>query len=310
MKFSIITPCLNREKLIGAAIESVLAQNDPNFEHWIIDGGSSDGTLSFLEGYPHLKVISEPDRGVYDGFNKGLERSDGDVVAFLNSDDLYLPGVFELVRKGFERGKTDVVSGGCEIFKKNAAGSEVVMHRYVDPKRYRLNLRGVTIGVPNINARFFRRELFERVGNFSLRHKMAADRDFLLRAVISGVSDYPVERLFYRYRWHAGSLTMNAGNQSLLQAMKESLKIADEYADSEAVSSNDKAILRAWRREIQATIFMIQAVQGKPGEAYRSARESLSQDPRWLLDLLRCGTQAIARRGRTLVRSVLANAKG
>ena len=66
MKFSIITACLNRREFIGAAIESVLAQNYPEFEHWIIDGGSSDGTLEVLNRYPHLKVLSEPDRGVYD----------------------------------------------------------------------------------------------------------------------------------------------------------------------------------------------------------------------------------------------------
>lgn len=308
MKFSIVTPCLNRKKLIGAAIESVLAQRDPNFEHWIIDGGSTDGTLAFLRQYPHLKVISEPDLGVYDGFNKGLDRSDGDVVAFLNSDDLYPAGVFDLVRKGFAEGDTDVVSGGCEIFK-NESGSEVVMHRYLDPRRYQLNVKGVTLGVPNINARFFRRPLFDRVGKFSLRYKMAADRDFLLRVILSGASDYSLRKLFYRYRWHAGSLTMNAGNQSLLSALLESLDIAGEYGRSQAVSARDKTILRAWRRELQATAFMVQAIQGQPAGALTSARAALGEDPRWFLTVLRCGTLALARRTRTFIRSALAHAR-
>ncbi|MBV9645715.1 MAG: glycosyltransferase, partial [Verrucomicrobia bacterium] len=74
MKISIITASLNRKEFIGTAIESVLAQNYPNFEHWIIDGRSSDGTLEFLKKYPHLRVLSEPDRGVYDAWNKGIER--------------------------------------------------------------------------------------------------------------------------------------------------------------------------------------------------------------------------------------------
>ena len=92
MKFSIITACLNRREFIGAAIESVLAQNYPEFEHWIIDGGSSDGTLEVLNRYPHLNVLSEPDRGVYDAWNKGIDRASGDVVSILNSDDVYATG--------------------------------------------------------------------------------------------------------------------------------------------------------------------------------------------------------------------------
>src|SRR5271156_6128755 len=97
MKISIITATLNRREFIGAAIESVLAQNYPEFEHWIIDGGSSDGTLDVLKRYPHLNVLSEPDRGVYDAWNKGIVRATGVVLGFLNSDDQYAPGTFRLV---------------------------------------------------------------------------------------------------------------------------------------------------------------------------------------------------------------------
>src|SRR5271154_255630 len=94
MKISIITASLNRKEFIGAAIDSVLAQNYPDFEHWIIDGGSSDGTLEFLERYPHVKVLSESDRGVFDAWNKGVDRAEGDLIAILNSDDVYPSGVF------------------------------------------------------------------------------------------------------------------------------------------------------------------------------------------------------------------------
>src|SRR6202023_1011578 len=99
MKISIITASLNRKEFIGAAIESILAQNYPDFEHWIIDGGSSDGTLVFLSHYPHLKVLSEPDRGVYDAWNKGIDRAKGDFISFLNSDDVFAPGAFKSCAK-------------------------------------------------------------------------------------------------------------------------------------------------------------------------------------------------------------------
>ncbi len=99
MKISIITASFNRKEFIGAAIESVLAQNYSDFEHWIIDGGSSDGTLEFLQQYPHLKVHSEPDHGVYDAWNKGIERVTGDLITILNTDDVYAPGAFHSCAK-------------------------------------------------------------------------------------------------------------------------------------------------------------------------------------------------------------------
>jgi glycosyltransferase involved in cell wall biosynthesis len=309
MKLSIVTPCLNRREMIGAAIESVLSQRDFDFEHWIIDGGSTDGTLEFVKRYPHLKVFSEPDRGVYDGFNKGIDRATGDVVAFLNSDDVYAPGAFRFVREGYARGATEIVTGGCEIFRRVSSGSEIIMHRYLDSRRYRLSVASVTLGVPNINARFFRRRVFDKIGKFSLEYKMAADREFLLRLALAGISDYPIERLFYRYQWHAGSLTMNSGNTTLLKAINESVKIADEYRSLSSISSRDRSVLEAWRRELQATVFMIHAVQGKPGAAFDMAAEALKEDPRWIFDLLRCGTQSVGRRVRTLLRTVLAKTR-
>ena len=97
MKFSVITPCLNRVQLIGATIESVIAQDYPNFEHWIIDGGSKDGTLDLLKRYRHLRVVSEVDRGVYDAMNKGIRLATGEIVVLLNSDDLLARGALSFV---------------------------------------------------------------------------------------------------------------------------------------------------------------------------------------------------------------------
>jgi glycosyltransferase involved in cell wall biosynthesis len=88
---SIITPTYNRANYIMDAVESVLSQDYPNVEHIIIDGQSKDGTLELLGRYPHLKVISEPDSGMYDALNKGLMKAQGDVIGWVNSDDLFLP---------------------------------------------------------------------------------------------------------------------------------------------------------------------------------------------------------------------------
>ena len=77
-RLSIVTPCLNRAATIGAAIDSVLAQGEPGVQHIVVDGGSTDGTAEILARYPHLTVIREKDRNLYDAINKGLRAARGD----------------------------------------------------------------------------------------------------------------------------------------------------------------------------------------------------------------------------------------
>ena len=96
MKISVITVCYNSSATIERTIQSVIRQNYSDLEYIIIDGGSTDGTLDVIAKYqPYISLcISEPDNGIYDAMNKGLERTTGDVVAFLNSDDWYERDVF------------------------------------------------------------------------------------------------------------------------------------------------------------------------------------------------------------------------
>ena len=303
MKISVITACLNRREFIGAAIESVLAQNYPDFEHWIIDGGSSDGTQEVLRRYPHLNVLSEPDRGVYDAWNKGIDRANGDVIAILNSDDVYAAGAFHKCARLFATSPSaPVVSGGCQIFRLSRRGSPVEMHRYQVPERYRLSLRNVTVGLPIINSRFFRRSLFDRLGRFDLAYAVASDREFLIRASLSGVKDVSTPEIFYRYRWHAGSLTMNAGNRSLLRALDDGLEMIEKVRASRSLRLEDEKALRQWRRELQATKVMVHTVMRDRETALSLAKQSFLADPHWLFTFLRCGAFAIGRRMRTNLR--------
>ena len=104
-KISIITVTWNRAKLLEEAIKNVIDQNYPNYEHIIIDNASNDGTIDILKKYPNLKWISEPDRGQSEAMNKGLKIATGDIFAWMNDDDLYPEGTFDLINKEFDLAK-------------------------------------------------------------------------------------------------------------------------------------------------------------------------------------------------------------
>ena len=101
MKISILTPSYNSGKYIERAIESVVDQGYDNWEHIIVDGGSTDGTAVILKKYPHLKWISEPDKGQSDAMNKAFEMSNGDIIGYLNADDWYELSIFSLIADVF-----------------------------------------------------------------------------------------------------------------------------------------------------------------------------------------------------------------
>ncbi|BDQ34342.1 FkbM family methyltransferase [Pseudodesulfovibrio portus] len=115
LKISVITPSFNSGDTLKRAVESVLAQDYPNVEHIVVDGGSTDGTLDILNEYEHLCWVSEPDNGQVHAMNKGFEMASGDVIAYLNADDYYEPGAFSAVMAEFTD-ETMMVYGNIEVY--------------------------------------------------------------------------------------------------------------------------------------------------------------------------------------------------
>lgn len=205
---SIVTPCLNRKDFIADAVESVLQQDYPRLEHVIADGGSTDGTLDVLARYPHLNVVSEPDRNLYDGLNKALARTTGDIIGWLNSDDILEPGTIRLVVDTLrQHAEADLVNGSALVFAKAPDGTVHIVRTLADAKKIQLSIMSVLCPDPIINARFYRRRLLDRVGPFRTDYLVVADVDFLMRVVLTDPVCINLNRFFYRYRQHAGSLT-------------------------------------------------------------------------------------------------------
>src|SRR3954467_14632031 len=101
---SIVTPSFNQGRFLGRTIDSVLGQDYPHVEYLVVDGGSTDESLAVLRGYgDRVRWLSEPDRGQSDAINKGLAQSRGDIVAYLNSDDVLWPGAIRTVVDHLQR---------------------------------------------------------------------------------------------------------------------------------------------------------------------------------------------------------------
>jgi glycosyltransferase involved in cell wall biosynthesis len=177
---SIITISLNSEDHIEKTIESVLSQDYPNIEYWIIDGGSTDRTVEIIRKYEDkLHYLSEPDKGISDAMNKGIELSKGEIIAHLHSNDTYLPGVISKVVKLFtEHPDRKWLYGDIRCFDEEGRSRRNVIF----PKRYsydyRLLKKMILISHPAV---FVKKEVFNEVGLFNVQYKYAMDYDMWLR---------------------------------------------------------------------------------------------------------------------------------
>ena len=180
MKITVITVCYNSEATLQKAIDSVASQTWPSIEHIVIDGASRDATLSILASNESkiACLISEPDSGVYDAMNKGLQRATGDIIAFLNSDDVYSDfHVLETVANAMQAQGLDALYGDVEFFHASAPAKVV---RTYDSGRFRAS-RIAWGWMPAHPALFVRRSIYERFGYFREDYRIAGDYEFVAR---------------------------------------------------------------------------------------------------------------------------------
>ena len=182
MKISIITVSYNAVETISDAVESVLSQQYENIEHIVIDGGSTDGTLDILHKYQDdfSKLISEPDAGIYDAMNKGAQNATGDVIGYLNADDvLHDPEVLATIADRFQSQHCDAVYGNLAYVEQQDISNIV---RYW--KSGKLDECKLKRGwIPPHPTFYMRTNLFHELGGFNRQYKLAADYDLMLRTI-------------------------------------------------------------------------------------------------------------------------------
>jgi glycosyltransferase involved in cell wall biosynthesis len=180
MKVSIITAVRNGAGTIAATLRSVSEQNHPDIEHVVVDGASSDQTVDIVRAAPTrgLRLLSEPDKGVYDAFNKGLALASGDVIAFLNCGDTYYSSeVVAQVVARFAAAELDAVFG--DVIIVDARDTSVAVRHY---RSSRFRPSRLAYGfMPAHPTLFLRRAVYERHGGYDPSYRIAGDFEFVAR---------------------------------------------------------------------------------------------------------------------------------
>lgn len=195
MRISVIIPAFNSAQTIDDTLRSIMSQHWPDLEIIVQDGGSSDHTRAIVEKYPIAMSgwQSGPDGGLYDAMNKGISRATGEIIAILNSDDVWMPDTLERVASVFSRNPDiGIVSGAIEVWEDLRNGAKVVL------KSSLIHLhKGLTIQHP---ATFVRRSVYNSIGVFNTRYHIGADYDFVLRCVKANIPWMIIDDILTRMR--------------------------------------------------------------------------------------------------------------
>lgn len=198
MKISVVTVCYNSAKTIGDTLESFFGQDHSEKELVVIDGVSTDGTLKVIRSFPQERmiVISEPDSGVYDAMNKGLEYYTGEAVGFLNSDDCFSdPYALSAISETLHN--VDITYGHIDIVTDHM--SKQVVRAWKSSTHVPGSFRtGWTPAHPTF---YTRRRVVDAVGRFDLRFRVASDYDYMLRALeLHGFRSVLCDRVLVRMK--------------------------------------------------------------------------------------------------------------
>lgn len=221
-RISVITAVYNRCDTVAQALDSVLAQSHPAVESVVIDGASTDGTLGVLERYRHRLgvLVSEPDQGLYDALNKGIRHASGDVVGFLHADDLYADDqVLARIAAAFDDPQVEAVYGDL-VYVRHDDVSQVVRYWQAGPFDPAALRQG---WMPPHPTFYVRRSVYERLGLFDTRFRIAADYDTVLRFLAGGgIRTAYIPQVLIRMRT-GGVSNRSLGN--LLRKSREDLEV-------------------------------------------------------------------------------------
>ena len=273
MRFSIVTPCLDRVGELPRMRASVRAQGH-DVQHVVVDGGSADGSVEWLRSQAGLEVAVMPGEKLYASLNRAIGMASGDVVVLLNTDDELCVGALDAIARTFAAHPAlDGIAAGAELVDGRTGRRTVLDH----PRLCALTPRNCTSGDVLTNGKVFTRPVLARIGPFDPRWRTLSDRDFMLRACALGLRMQTISSVIYRYHLHANSLTM--------QGIGRNRAIAREAAEIAAVRYEEErhgpraAYYRPWHAFALAYRVGDHILEREVGAALRLLADGLKRDP-------------------------------
>ena len=222
LKISIVTPSFNQGNYIEDAIKSVLKQNYKNFEHIIIDNLSTDNTMEIVKKYKHLKWISEKDEGQSDAINKGFKISSGDIMAWLNADDHYIEGTFDIVNSKLLNPSLDAIYGNFMfVNKKNEVTKKMTVQK---PSKI---MSKFICFIPSTTF-FFKRKVVDRNIIIDKNFQLNMDKEFYANLLYRNYKIEKIDKFLAKFRWHEGNKSIDTLKVKKIR-YKEGLIIFNRY---------------------------------------------------------------------------------
>ncbi|MDI6741566.1 MAG: glycosyltransferase family 2 protein [Smithella sp.] len=236
-KISIITVCRNSETTIRETLESVASQSYKNIEHIVVDGGSVDGTLTVLREWKKysVRLVSEPDEGIYDAMNKGIGMATGDIIGIINSDDIYSDaGVLEKVISVMQDNAVDACYADLIYVDKNKSDRII---RYWKSCAFEKGLFADGWMPPHPTF-FTRRSVYDKYGLFDLKYSLAADFELMARLMEKyKIKSVYIPEIFIKMRYGGVS------NRSMLNIVKQNIQIYQACRENNLPVSLSKFLL-------------------------------------------------------------------
>lgn len=239
MKISIVTPSYNQAQFLPITIQSVLSQvGDFQLEYIIIDGASTDGSVDIIKQYAsrdkRIQWLSEPDNGQSHAINKGLHMATGDIVAYLNSDDIYQPGALQSATQAFEHNpEANWLYGKCTIINEHGTEIRKAITKYKNMllRRYSYN-KLLVVNYISQPAVFWKKELLATVGYINEAEHLVMDYEYWCRL---GKEHAP----FVLPQYLAGfrSYATNKSSQGFVEQFKRETEVAAQYSSSGVINA-------------------------------------------------------------------------
>lgn len=248
-KVSIVTVCYNSDKYIEECIQSIMRQTYDNVEHIIVDGGSTDGTLDIIKKYENqynMRWISEKDNGMYDAITKGFRMASGEIYAWLNSDDMYMPWACELVAIVMEKTGIQWCTGIPCHYNERGVAHNVPRITPVFPRNFirKGYMDGRVATFLEQESMFWSKNLWDKAGHVLVQYKTAGDYH-LWKEFAKYEALYTLDSVISGFRIHAGQKSgdrekyyAEVGENSLCEKLLQKIKLIQISCCIESIISS------------------------------------------------------------------------